>query len=230
MLAAGFSSCNKNKNCVAAEGNRVLHFRYDTLFDNLIIDIPADVVFDIDTLQLLPKIGIRAQNQIHQIINTTIVDGTMTISFDGCVQNHDDITLYITLPSLKKLSMQASGDITSNKILVVDTFEMDLNGIGNVDLLLRSKHWRTVSTNTSKVKLSGEVIYHDIRQEGTESMDFSELIADSTYVFLGSQANVHVYPIDYLYVFLTGSGDVIYHHQPTVKDSLVYGTGNILLY
>lgn len=229
MVLIGTSSCRKNKDCVAAKGNRVLHYRYDTLFENLVIDIPADVVFDFDTLQQLPKIGIRAQYDMHQIITTEIDSGTMTISFNGCVQNHEDITLYITLPKLKSLTMKASGDVSSTKILVQDTFETKFEGIGNIDLLIRSKYWKTTSTNTSKIKLAGEVVYHDIRQMGTESMDFTELIADSTYVFLGSQADVHVYPLDYLYVFLTGSGNVIYHHKPTVQDSLVYGTGSILL-
>ena len=180
-----------------------------TDFDGIEAGIAADVivtkgdVFKVEyegDEKLLENIIIEVKNKSLKLENKK--------NFSWSSYKNNGKTIFrITMPSLKKIEMGGSGDITCKGDFNEDKVSIAIGGSGDV-------------------KMSGTARKQEVAIGGSGDIDLSELKGESGDVAIGGSGNVRINVSEKLSVAIGGSGDVIYKGNPDVKKA-ISGSGDV---
>ena len=180
-----------------------------TDFDGIAAGVAADIVVtkgDVFKVEyegdekLLENIVIEVKNRSLSLENKK---GWNWSSY----KNNGKTVFRITMPSLKKIALDGSGDIVCKGDFNEDRISIALGGSGDV-------------------KMSGTARNQKVAIGGSGDVDLSELKGESGDVAIGGSGNVRVNVSEKLSVAIGGSGDVIYKGNPSVKKA-ISGSGDV---
>jgi hypothetical protein len=177
---------------------------------------------------------------------TTEVAGNeliLTTANDRCLRSQNDIRVFVSTPSIKKVMLEGSGDIDVDAITLNDTIsnnelEVISDGSGNIDLgdvfcdelfvdLQGSGevYFSDVDVlNNIEVLItgSGDVIFQSgsadigiFTVDGSGSILAENVRLGEADVLLAGSGDIFVWTDEHLYGELSGSGDVVYRTFPT---------------
>jgi hypothetical protein len=156
------------------------------------------------------KVTIEGQENIIDELEKDVENGSWNIGFGNYkkVRNYDELTIYISLPTVEKLSIGGSG-----AIIAKDAFEdlgelgLSIGGSGTIEF--------KGSADSAKISIAGS---GDVRA--------SELRAGSCKVSIAGSGDAAVEVNGELNVSIAGSGKVKYKGNPRIKTS-VAGSGTV---
>ena len=210
--------------CIRGNGNNVSRELNLPDFTGVDLDISAEVII---TQGDNFEVTVEGESNIIAELETNVRNGIWEIDFDRCVRNHDDLTIFITMPRVRSLSISGSGIITSTNIMEVDDIDLSISGSGKIDVGLDADDIFSRISGSGRVVLEGESnsIEHTVSGSG-DLFAFLLKTRDADIRVSGS-GNSEVNVSDNLNVRISGSGDVYYRGKPQVEVS-VSGSGKLV--
>jgi hypothetical protein len=173
-------------------------------FDELSIQGGMDAVVTIGDQQSLT---IEADDNILPIIETKVEDGKLIVQPAESYSSKTHVKLTITVPRLKGVAINGSGDVDVIGLNGAESFAVAINGSGDVTAK------GTAQSVSVAVRGSGDVKLQD-------------LVAKNGKVAVAGSGDVTVNATDVLDVSVAGSGDVKYMGSPKLTKSIA-GSGSV---
>jgi hypothetical protein len=162
---------------------------------------------EIDVGPARQSVVVDAEDNIAPLIETTVRDGTLSISARGAYSSHHGPTVRISVPRLDSVALNGSGDA---KIEGARGSDLELSTFGSGD-----------------ITAAGEVDRLTYSSSGSGDGRFGGLHAREAIVRLRGSGDVHVYATESLDAQTFGSGDVTYGGSPQRVDKKTLGSGEI---
>ncbi len=200
-----FTSCTENEEAwfpVAGSGNLKTETRTVDSFNKVKYQIDGQVVIQPGNTY---SISILAQQNLHPILETDVVNGTLFVSFGSrAVETDSTIVAVISSPDVEELTFSGSGTVDSQ----VGIPRINLTGSGNISC--------KGDTEELAVKLSG-----------SGAIDLEKMTVRKAQVKITGNGNVSLHVTDNLDVAIQGLGVVYYSGMPVVQKN-ISGQGRIV--
>ncbi len=222
------TSCNKNHFCISSDDNYVTEERTIENFDKIKLSTLANVQFiQSPTISLT----IEASEKLIPYIRTNVIGGTLEISTKNntCIRSKGALTIYVSGPNLKDLSISGSGNIMVNQLLSTNKLNIKISGSGNVDIdSLTAQELSANISGSGNIYAQGfdTLQNNEVKISGSGDIDFGQLISHDAKINISGSGNCKVNVIDYLNVKISGSGDVYYSGNPAI-DVDISGSGSL---
>lgn len=205
FLLSSLSAQNWKRGKINGEGSTVSKTLNIDQFKSLGLAVNADLYLSKGNTQ---QVKIEAQQNIIDNIKRTVEKGSWSIEFDKNVGSHDKIKIYITLPTVKGLSIAGSGNIVGkDDFNNLDELDMSIAGSGNIEF----------SGSGNKVSIS---------IAGNGDVDAENFKARQCDISIAGNGDCTIDVDDSLNVSIAGNGDVNYKGSPRIKTSIV-GNGDV---
>jgi hypothetical protein len=192
-------------------------------FHSIGLSISADVIL----MQGDQKVEIDAESNIIDNITTKVKNGSWEIKFKERVKNYDKITIYITIPDLRAVSVAGSGDImTKGAFTGMDNLSLSVAGSGDMKLEGEANSVSVSIAGSGDVVMAGTANKVDVSIAGSGDVNLEDLVAGGCDVSIAGSGNCKVNTSGSLDVSIVGSGDVYYTGEAKVHSS-VMGSGNV---
>ncbi|HCY41654.1 MAG TPA: hypothetical protein DHV48_09915 [Prolixibacteraceae bacterium] len=152
------------------------------------------------------ELTLTAQENLLEILETEVVNGTLFISFGSHVVETDStMTVLISVPEIKELTFSGSGNVNSNL------------GIASINL-----------TGTGNVKCLGETDQLSVKLLGSGNVDLEAMKVKNADIRISGNGNVSLHVTDKLNVTIPGVGVVYYSGMPNIQQN-VTGIGQVIV-
>ena len=198
------------------------------------LDVEA---FDGFTLAVSANLYVR-QGDKHEIVvkaQPNIIDNIMLkmdgdhlkITYDRPVWRSKGITIYMTTPSLDKIGVSGSGNVSGDgKFTNLGELKVMVSGSGNVTFDCEAQSVYAKISGSGNVNLGGSGSSLTGQISGSGNLKAGDMeVADASVKVSGS-GNVYVHATESLEASVSGSGDIKYKGRPRLK-AKSSGSGNI---
>ena len=227
------SSCSKddtNSGCVSGEGAITTSTIAISEFTGIDLAFTSDIIVNQGTTQEVRATG---HPNIIDLISTNVSNNVWTADFGNnlCVTDFD-LSIEVTIPSLRSLSINGTGDLTVNEFTDQSgQLVIEITGTGNISL----NNFSGIDGITASLSGTG-----NFTAEENIDVENLNIINSSTGDFFGFEINCNdaianasgtgdteLTANNTLDVIISGTGDVAYKGMPSIT-SEVTGTGNLI--
>ncbi|MEM9885276.1 MAG: head GIN domain-containing protein [Bacteroidota bacterium] len=223
-IASIFSSCELDEICEKGEGPTVEKELDLPPFHSILLDVSADVFITQGEAQ---SIRVEGQENIIDLLEQEVRNETWEIDFERtCVRNYDGLKIFITLPDVRGIEIDGSGNVTGENVFTTDNIDLDIDGSGDMDLALEVKTIDARIDGSGDMELEGiaDKAGYYIRGSGDiRAFDLETLEAD---VEIRGSGSVETTVLDFLRIDIDGSGDVFYKGNPEIEQR-IDGSGDV---
>lgn len=173
------------------------------------------------------KIVLEGQQNILDNISRDVKNSFWDIAFEKDVRNAKNVTVYITVPIVKKLNLSGSGSTRStNKFNGLQKLEINLAGSGGLTFDYDATETDVDLAGSGKINLSGNSPRLDISIAGSGNVEAGDLTSENCEVRISGSGDATVNVSKNLAVSIKGSGDV--HYSGTANtDTRITGSGEV---
>lgn len=213
-----FSSCAKENmcDCIKSTGDIIVETRDVKGFDRLFVEQDVNVFISQD---LNTEVKVEAGDNIVPLIETVVEDGVLIIrNKNRCnwVRSYDKpLNVYIKTPGLNYIHSNGSGDIKSLNAITLDSFDVQIEGGGSIELTLNN------SKIISHIFGQGDLTLHGITSEhacsigGASFLYASDLRTNYTWIQSYTLGLCYVKASDLLIYRIDDKGDIYCYGNPT---------------
>jgi hypothetical protein len=236
VFAISFVSCKKDGwPCKNGSGSIQSENRSVTGFTSLDNQTEATVYVVQGTEY---SVRVEAQENLLEEVRTEMKGSELQIYTEHCINKHDPINVYITMPTITGLTTSGSGYIATNSKISASSIYFTVSGSGYIQLqdsVLASSVGMTVS-GSGKVDFIGEALNTTatISGSGNVTMNGQGTVLDSgapssfSLVISGSGSiQAFNYPIDNCHFTMSGSGSAEVYVNESL-DGTLSGSGSLL--
>lgn len=240
-----FAGCEKGIFCISGKGDIVSSTITVADFTELEASGAFDVVVSQGDSQI---VELKGHQNIIEKVKTSLMNDHLEIDLeDGCYNDYE-LTIYVTVPNIKEVKLNGSGDIIIEEFDELDQLDLIITGSGNIygnynfpvkNLLFYISgsgniDFATTALNiTSEIEGSGNVILsgttntHEAIITGSGSFRTFSLITDVTSINIEGSGDFEVFVNNTLNIDIGGSGNVYYKGYPNLNIN-ISGTGNVI--
>jgi len=190
--------------CVRGNGNvRSEEFFLPTITGVKLQGIGEVIIRYGDTQEII----VETDNNLLDYLETNVNGGVWNIDFRRCVRNVSRLTVFITIPEIRKLIISGSGSIVGEDAFVGDALETTVSGSGNIDFDFTGNTLDANVSGSGHIDLFGAVELLDINISGSGDIRAFDLLAQECDVNISGSGDVRVNVEDFLKVRISGSGD-----------------------
>jgi hypothetical protein len=177
----------------------------------------------------VPSVEVEADDNVLPYIVTNVSGGMFSVSYRPNTSfNNAHTKVYVTVPSLKKVSISGSGNITSgDTIKSGDVMEFTINGSGDIKMLADAPSVKARVGGSGNMILAGRTKNFDGSSSGSGDLKCHNLLAENVTVVMSGSGNAHVFSSVSLKAKTRGSGDIYYSGKPAAKQQDKSGSGEI---
>lgn len=209
---------------INGDGNEVQKEMDLEPFHSIGLSIPADVILKQGKTQ---SVKIDAEANIVDNIKTKVKNGSWEIKFKERVRNHDKITIYITIPELRAVSIAGSGDVmTKGAFTGMENLALSIAGSGDIKIEGEANAVNVSVAGSGDVLMSGTANKVEVSIAGSGDVNLKDLVAGGCEISIAGSGNCKVHTNGHLDVSIVGSGDVYYMGDAKIHTS-VMGSGNV---
>ncbi len=202
------------------------------------------------------EVRIEAQENLLEELVTEIKGDELQIYSQHCLNNHDPIKIYVTLPVLSRVTVDGSGfAVNTNKItgsslsltisgsgyyqsmdsIVATNVDLTVSGSGKIDFLGKALTTTSVISGSGNITLTGQGSASDSIQGSTLNLTISgsgsilgfNYPVDNCHFTLSGSGHGEVNVSTLLEGTLSGSGSLMYKGSPIVNVT-TSGSGALL--
>ncbi len=137
------------------------------------------------------------------------------------------IDIQISLPSLEKISVNSSGDITVGDSFPDKEMNFRIGGSGSITAKVNTEKIYSTIAGSGSLNLSGTTYLHSFEISGSGTINSYELNTSVSHVKVNGSGDSFISVEDSLKVRNYGSGNVYYRGTPRI-DSVMMGSGKII--
>lgn len=198
-------ACSNNDD-ISGSGDLTTEIRQVPSFNAIENEGAMDIYVVVGEEQSVEVIG---DDNILRYLETEVEDNELSIELeDGRNYNNIDIEVFITVPSLRSIENEGSGQVEIENINSTTTFQVDNEGSGNI-------------------QLSGLASRLELENEGSGDIMAFDLNTQISKISLEGSGNVEISCSDLLEVEIEGSGNVYYLGSPEIN-SEIQGSGAVI--
>lgn len=193
-------------------------------FDGFNLAISGNVILQPGSTQ---KVEVKAKANIIDNLRTEVKKGFWDIGFNQNVSYKEEITIFITLPTLSKVSITGSGNITTQGQFVgLSKLEVTVTGSGDLQLNADADALSCAISGSGDIAYAGTV--PDFRGVISGSGDISgyELETERAQMSISGSGDCKLSVSQNLEASIVGSGDIYYKGNATVQ-SAITGSGDV---
>lgn len=211
---------------ITGQGEIVKQTIHPDDFDGFVSNISADIFLSQGAEQ---KVEIEAQPNIIDNIDVDRVEGGIwTIRYHDLVRYSKPVKIYITIPTLDKVGINGSGEITGlTPFTNLDKLKLFISGSGGMDLDTDSKEMDATITGSGDLRMAGQTNQLHLMVTGSGSFHGSNLVTRRAEMTISGSGSARITVDKYLQVLVTGSGNVYYAGNPEL-DVHVSGSGSVV--
>jgi len=173
------------------------------------------------------KVRVEGQQNIIDLLNTDIKGNIWKIGFVKNVNNHKNLTIYITIPTLTKIGVSGSGNVKStNAFDNLGNLGVFVSGSGSLKLDASAKSIQTRVSGSGNVMLTGASNSHEIKISGSGDIRAYDMNVQEAVVHISGSGECELSVAKTLEVRISGSGHVYYMGDPNVR-AKVSGSGDV---
>jgi len=242
-LGVLLTGCSIDEICTTGEGSTESEIIALPQFTGVDLRISGNVYLTQGETQ---EVRVEGQSNIIEKLKLDVDDQVWKIDFEGCVRNHDQLDVYITLPELDYLRVGGSGNIEGQTVFTVDDVDLIVSGSGNIilemdadhvnnkisgsgdmDLIMRANQLESLINGSGNLTYTGAVPSHVLDIRGSGTLAAFDLETQSSELNLSGSGDAEVFATESLEINITGSGDVFYKGTPAL-DIKVNGSGEVV--
>jgi hypothetical protein len=209
LSAIIFCSCQS----ISGSGNIITQNRNVSQFDG----VRASGSIDIEVVNdQTHSIRVEADDNIMPYIITKVEDGILDVHLKPNFMYHNiNAKVYVTAPSLTKLTVSGSGSITAKDTLAnAAQIDFKVSGSGDVTAIVDAPSINAEIGGSGTITLSGKT---------KDFIKCKNLLSENTTAGITGSGTAHVFASVHLLAKVTGSGDIYYSGQPSVE---IHKTGS----
>lgn len=169
----------------------------------------------------------EGKSDILDELDLDVDNGIWTIRTDDCVRDVDDLTFFITVPSLDLIKVSGSGEITSTNTFIGGDIELGISGSGKIDVAFETDDVEANISGSGKIIIEGIADEVDLAISGSGDFRGFDLFTSDIDISIAGSGDAEVRAEDRLEVNIAGSGDVFFKGQP-VLDVSISGSGEVI--
>lgn len=173
------------------------------------------------------EVVVEGKSDIIDLIDLDVHNGIWEIRTEDCVRNVDDLTFFVTLPTLKHIKVSASGEVESDNLFIQDDVSIHISGSGEVDMALDADDVDVRISGSGKVKLEGVADELDVSISGSGDVRAFHMPVRVCDANISGSGDAEVLVDDLLEVSISGSGDVYFKGNPLL-DISISGSGDVI--
>jgi len=229
-----FSSCKKENrcDCVKRTGDIITEVRQLPAFDRIFTEQDVDVFITEDTVA---EVKVEAGENIVPLIETVVENGQLIIrNKNRCnwTRSYDKpLRVHIKTPGLAYIHSNGSGNIKSVNTITFDSFDVRIEGAGNIDLEVDNSKVTSRIYGIGDLTLRGNTLEHACSIGGSAYLYASELNTNYTWVQSYTLGNCYVRTSGLLIYRIDDKGDINCYGTPaSVQKVANGGTGQLILH
>ncbi|HEY8398167.1 MAG TPA: head GIN domain-containing protein [Flavihumibacter sp.] len=180
-----------------------------------------------------PRIEIRAQRNILEVIESRVRDGELKIKIENntIIHSHAPIEVYVEGPALREMEVDGSGDVYISDPLDTDELKVEVSGSGKIDIVdLNAPRFEArIAGSGDIIVRNGEGDRGKLRVSGSGDINMVNFRTRIMETETSGSGDMRVWVTDELDAKISGSGSVIYKGAPQVKLK-VSGSGSVRPY
>lgn len=137
------------------------------------------------------------------------------------------VKVIVPFTDIKKVALKGSGDIKADDNIETSDLQVTLSGSGDINLTVQAINVDSSLNGSGDINLSGITTNLDVSMTGSGDFDALELSTENTEAKLSGSGDIEVNATKSLNAVVRGSGDIQYSGNPEVKNTKVYGSGDI---
>ena len=180
------------------------------------------------------QIKVEGGKNILSAIKTEVKDSTLiirnTMTCNWVRSYKREITVYATVPSLREIRYEGSGDVENTEQLVLDSLYVNIRGGAgsfnlnlNVDKLSLSLHY-----GTTDIHVKGESRITTIVSGSYGPFYCNDLISNIVYISSGGSNDCYIHAAHVLEAKIFSLGNIYYTGNPFRVESTIEGSGKLI--
>ena len=210
--------------CIQGEGELINEKRDVSGFDRIKLDMSARIILTQDSSF---SMMIEAQENILDILTTDVNNATLDIDLkEFCITSHEPITIFISMPEIKKLEINSSGKIIAKNMIRAKKIDLEIDGSGDIIAGIKAEKIYADINGSGEIELGGICKSLSVDINGSGEFYGMDLKSSDADIDISGSGNCTIYVLDELKVDINGSGDVRYKGDPDLNTD-ISGSGNV---
>ncbi len=160
------------------------------------------------------SIRIEGEDNILEFYNFTVDGDVLTIDTRGCICTREEVKIYITLPVLKSVILDSTGEIMGQNRFTNNELDIIVDGTGDIQMDVMASKINITNDSTGELILKGKSKELDINLLGTGDIYLFDLDAQFANIFSDGTGEVETRVSDRIEVRIEGTGDVFFKGNP----------------
>lgn len=227
LSALFFSSCYKTDYypCIKPRGASVEEIRITSTFSGVDLRMHANVIVQTGTKT---EVRIEAPENFLDFIDTRISGNYLIIESSRCLTSSlNDITVYITTPSISRFKISGSGNINVLDVVNTSLLELEISGSGNIFINTIAQKVESKISGSGNIDVLGTTSDHVCHISGSGDIKSFGLISPYADVRISGSGTCSVFAEENLKVNISGSGNVRYKGNPLINVNIT-GSGRVI--
>ena len=173
------------------------------------------------------SVEVEAQENLVDLVETTVKDGHWTIRTRECYRTDKPFVVHLRVPKIDRVTVQGSGDVVGTGTFTGNTFNLDVQGSGDLKINVNGSTVKTSVQGSGTVKVAGTCDDLAATVQGSGDVKAADLKAGRARVNVMGSGDITVRTNGALEGEIMGSGDVEYVGTPTPLRVEVTGSGRV---
>ena len=222
LAALCFTSCDS----ISGKGNLIKDQREVTDFKSLKSSGSIDVEIIMgDRFEVVVE---DYENLVEYIV-TEVRNGTLNVHFENNISiMNSEATVYVTVPTLNKITGSGSADISVSGILKhSENIELAVSGSGSIEATVDAPSVKATISGSGEMDLAGNTKEFECRISGSGDLEAEKLLSEKCKVTVSGSGTAKVFASVSLDANIRGSGDVVYGGNPSSPQVNISGSGTV---
>ncbi|NVJ88978.1 MAG: DUF2807 domain-containing protein [Flavobacteriaceae bacterium] len=213
FVATLLTSCNVNMfNRINGNGNiKTADRTTKEAFTKIKVSTGLDLYLTQGSKQ---KIMVEADENLHDIIITEVVDGTLKIYAEQNIWQAKARKVYVTVKTIESLVATSGADVYANDVIQADVFKISATSGADIRINVEANTVETSSTSGSDIAISGTTKNHTSKATSGASIDAYDLKSENVNVNVTSGADINIYASESISAKASSGGDIDFKGNP----------------
>lgn len=155
-------------------------------------------------------------------------DGTLIIESKGSYTSSVGIKVYVSMVEIRGFSISGSGSIIGESPFSPRELHLIIAGSGNIHMNVRAKKVWSSIVGSGNIHLAGKAEYHNVTIAGSGRVEALDLLVSCYDIQIPGSGECRIHVEDVLNVVIAGSGNVYYKGFPSVVNTTIIGSGDVI--
>ena len=175
------------------------------------------------------EVRLEGEEALLKDYETVVDSGMLIIKSDSWLKfwRKKPITVYVSMPLVRKLSVAGSGSIVGESTIYSDRLTLELTGSGEIELDVETKQLGSIISGSGEIRLRGSAKAFQHTISGSGDLNAFNLETERSEIKITGSGNCELSASNRLDVLISGSGTVFYRGDPRTVSQEVSGSGKV---